>query len=114
MTVPQVATRKEWLAARLELLAKEKELSRSQDAVHAQRQALPMVRIDKEYVFDSPSGKVGLSDLFEGRRQLIVYHFMWHEHGKGTQVAHFLESALFSKFGLPAVYPDNLADTALS
>ena len=84
MSFPQVASREQWLAARLELLAREKEITRLHDAVHAQRRALPVVRIDKEYVFDGPSGKASLADLFDGRRQLIVYHFMWlHERGEG-------------------------------
>ncbi len=78
MTLPQVASRDEWLAARLELLEREKEAMRAQDAVTAQRRELPMVRMDKEYTFEGPGGKAHLIDLFEGRRQLIVYHFMWN------------------------------------
>ena len=77
MTVPRVASREEWLAARLELLAREKEITRMQDAAAARRRELPMVRIDKDYTFDGPAGRVRLIDLFEGRRQLIVYHFMF-------------------------------------
>lgn len=77
MTVPQVVSRDEWLAARLDLLAQEKEATRMQDAVAARRRELPMVRIDKEYTFEGPAGRVRLVDLFEGRRQLIVYHFMF-------------------------------------
>jgi predicted dithiol-disulfide oxidoreductase (DUF899 family) len=79
MTVPQIASRDEWLAARLRLLEQEKEAMRAQDAVTAQRGRLPMVRMDTEYTFEGPSGKLGLGDLFEGRRQLIVYHFMWND-----------------------------------
>ncbi len=74
---PSVVSRAEWLGARKELLAKEKDLTRHRDAVNAERRRLPMVRIDKEYVFDGPEGKVRLLDLFEGRRQLVVYHFMF-------------------------------------
>ena len=74
---PRVVSRAEWLTARKELLAKEKEFTRYRDAVNAQRRRLPMVRIDKEYVFDGPGGKARLLDLFEGWRQLIVYHFMF-------------------------------------
>lgn len=74
---PRVVSRAEWLVARNELLAKEKELTHHRDAVNAARRRLPMIRIDKEYVFDSPGGKVWLHDLFEGHRQLIVYHFMF-------------------------------------
>ncbi|MEV5745569.1 DUF899 domain-containing protein [Microbispora rosea] len=78
MTLPRVASRDEWLAARLELLEREKEAMRVQDAVTAQRRELPMVRVDKEYTFEGPGGEARLIDLFEGRRQLIVYHFMWN------------------------------------
>ena len=76
MTHP-VATRKEWLAKRLELLAAEKELTRRSDALALQRQALPWVRIDKEYRFDTDQGSATLKDLFRGRSQLLVYHFMF-------------------------------------
>jgi predicted dithiol-disulfide oxidoreductase (DUF899 family) len=78
MTLPRLVSRDEWLAARLELLAQEKEAMRAQDAVTARRSELPMVRIDKEYTFEGSAGKARLVDLFEGRRQLIVYHFMWN------------------------------------
>lgn len=74
---PKVASRDEWLAARKELLAKEKEVTRHHDRVSAERRRLPMVKIEKDYVFDGPEGKRSLRDLFEGRRQLIVYHFMF-------------------------------------
>ena len=75
--LPEVVSRDEWLAARKALLAKEKALTRQRDAVNAERRRLPMVRIDKQYVFDGPAGKASLLDLFAGRRQLIVYHFMF-------------------------------------
>ncbi|MUN36219.1 DUF899 domain-containing protein [Actinomadura litoris] len=77
MSLPQVVSREEWLAARRELLAQEKEATRAQDAVHARRRELPMVRLDKAYELEGPTGPSGLPDLFEGRRQLIVYHFMF-------------------------------------
>jgi predicted dithiol-disulfide oxidoreductase (DUF899 family) len=77
MENPQVVTREEWLVARKALLAKEKAATRARDELSAERRRLPMVEIDKEYVFQAPSGRVGLRDLFEGRRQLIVYHFMF-------------------------------------
>ncbi len=77
MTDPQVVSRDEWIAARKKLLAREKELTRSRDEVSAERRRLPMVEIDKEYVFEGPDGRVSLLDLFDGRRQLIVYHFMF-------------------------------------
>jgi predicted dithiol-disulfide oxidoreductase (DUF899 family) len=74
---PKIVSRDEWLAARKQLLAKEKEHTRHLDAVNAERRRLPMVRLDKDYVFDRAGGKARLLDLFEGRRQLIVYHFMF-------------------------------------
>ncbi len=77
MNRPQVASREEWLAARKELLAKEKELTRQRDALAAERRRLPMVKIDKEYLLEGPDGEASIVDLFEGRRQLIVYHFMF-------------------------------------
>ena len=77
MSLPDVVSRDEWLSARKELLAEEKALTRARDALNAKRRELPMVRIDKQYVFDGPRGEVGLLDLFEGRRQLIVQHFMF-------------------------------------
>ena len=77
MSLPEIASRDEWLAARKELLQREKQLLRARDALNADRRRLPMVRIEKDYVFEGPGGKVGLTDLFEGRRQLFVQHFMF-------------------------------------
>ncbi|HEY0636480.1 MAG TPA: DUF899 domain-containing protein [Pseudonocardiaceae bacterium] len=77
MSLPEVVSREEWVAARKALLAREKELTRQRDALSADRRRLPMVRVDKEYVFEGPEGTVGLPDLFDGRRQLIVCHFMF-------------------------------------
>lgn len=77
MSLPQVVSRQEWLVARKELLAREKEMTRQRDALSADRRRLPMVRIDKDYVFEGPDGKASLLDLFDGRRQLIVSHFMF-------------------------------------
>jgi len=77
MGSPAVVSRPEWLAARKALLSKEKQATRQRDALSLERRRLPMVRIDKEYVFDGPTGSVRLSDLFEGQPQLIVYHFMF-------------------------------------
>ena len=74
---PQIVSREEWQRARDQLLVKEKAATRARDALAAERRRLPMVRIEKDYVFDGPGGKVGLLDLFEGRRQLIIYHFMF-------------------------------------
>jgi predicted dithiol-disulfide oxidoreductase (DUF899 family) len=75
--LPKVVTHEEWLAARKELLAKEKELTRNRDRVNADRRRLPMVRVDKPYTFEGPHGAVGLLDLFEGRLQLVMHHFMF-------------------------------------
>jgi predicted dithiol-disulfide oxidoreductase (DUF899 family) len=77
VNLPEVVSAKEWEAAREKLLAKEKGETRARDALAAERRRLPMVRIEKDYVFDGPEGKANLLDLFEGRRQLILYHFMF-------------------------------------
>jgi len=77
MDRPRIVSRAEWLVARKELLAKEKQATRQRDALSAERRQLPMVRIEKEYFFDGPEGRRTLRDLFEGRRQLVVYHFMF-------------------------------------
>lgn len=77
MTTHIVATRKDWLAARLDLLTAEKELTRQSDALAARRQALPWVRVDKDYRFDTDAGAATLPALFRGRSQLLVYHFMF-------------------------------------
>jgi predicted dithiol-disulfide oxidoreductase (DUF899 family) len=77
MSLPRIASRDEWRAARTELLAKEKELTRARDALSAERRSLPMVEVEKDYVFEGPAGTAHLPDLFEGRAQLIVYHFMF-------------------------------------
>lgn len=74
---PPIASQAEWLAKRKELLQDEKALTQQSDRVNAKRRRLPMVRLEKEYSFDTPGGKRTLKDLFEGRRQLIVYHFMF-------------------------------------
>jgi predicted dithiol-disulfide oxidoreductase (DUF899 family) len=77
MTAHMTGTREEWLAARLELLEAEKELTRRGDELAHRRQQLPWVRIDKDYVFDTDDGQRSLRDLFAGRSQLLVYHFMF-------------------------------------
>jgi predicted dithiol-disulfide oxidoreductase (DUF899 family) len=74
---PPLVSREQWLVERKKLLTNEKELTKHHDRVNAQRRELPMVRIEKNYVFDGPNGKRSLKDLFEGRRQLIIYHFMF-------------------------------------
>jgi predicted dithiol-disulfide oxidoreductase (DUF899 family) len=83
MNHPRVVSAAEWLVARKDLLTREKELTRLRDEVSRHRRELPRVEIEKEYVFDGPDGKETLADLFDGRSQLIVYHFMlgpdWEE-----------------------------------
>jgi predicted dithiol-disulfide oxidoreductase (DUF899 family) len=79
----EVVSEAEWLVARKDLLAREKEFTRQRDALSAARRNLPMVRVNKDYVFDGPDGKETLGEIFDGRSQLIVYHFMlgpgWEE-----------------------------------
>jgi predicted dithiol-disulfide oxidoreductase (DUF899 family) len=81
--LPDVVSREEWLTARKALLVQEKELTRARDRVNADRRRLPMVRIDKPYTFEGPHGKASLLDLFEGRRQLVMHHFMWSYDSTG-------------------------------
>jgi predicted dithiol-disulfide oxidoreductase (DUF899 family) len=101
MNMPPIVTPAEWEAARSELLVKEKELTRARDALAAERRRMPRMAVEKEYAFEGPEGSVGLLDLFEGRRQLIVYRFFfepgvngWPDGGcpgcsmVGDQVAH--------------------------
>jgi predicted dithiol-disulfide oxidoreductase (DUF899 family) len=75
--LPKIVSKGEWQKAHEKLLAKEKAATRARDALAAERRRQPMVEIEKEYVFEGPQGKASLLDLFEGRRQLIVYHFMF-------------------------------------
>jgi predicted dithiol-disulfide oxidoreductase (DUF899 family) len=77
MTKHKTGTREEWRAARLELLQAEKELTRRSDELAQQREDLPWLRVDKEYRFETDEGPAGLADLFRGRSQLLVYHFMF-------------------------------------
>src|SRR5213596_4082432 len=77
MTDHKTGTREEWLAARLELLEAEKALTRRSDELARQRQELPWVRIDKEYSFETDEGPASLADVFRGRSQLLIYHFMF-------------------------------------
>ena len=90
-TLPAIASREAWLTARKELLAAEKDATRMLDRLNAQRRALPMVPVEKPYLFDTPDGEATLLGLFEGRRQLIVYHFMFHrDRGEGCPGCSFL------------------------
>ena len=77
MSLPQVVSRDEWLSARKELLAREKEARRANDVLNTERRNLPMVKIDKEYEFEGPEGRATLADLFAGQRQLVLQHFMF-------------------------------------
>ena len=77
MSLPDVVPHEQWLSARKALLAKEKELTRLRDELNAERRRLPMVKIEKDYVFEGADGEVRLLDMFEGRRQLILGHFMF-------------------------------------
>jgi predicted dithiol-disulfide oxidoreductase (DUF899 family) len=94
MNPQRIVSRTEWLVARKELLKKEKESTRQRDALAAARRALPLVEIQKEYLFEGPSGRVSLRDLFQGRSQLIVNHFMfdpgWEEGCKSC--SHFADN----------------------
>ena len=77
MNLPPIVSPAEWQGARDNLLLKEKAATRARDALAAERRRLPMVRIEKDYVFEGPDGRASLGDLFEGRRQLLLYHFMF-------------------------------------
>src|ERR1700738_2638856 len=90
MNTPPIVPPEEWEAARQQLLVKEKELTRARDALAAARRRMPWLAVEKEYQFDGPHGKASLLELFEGRRQLIVYRAFfepgvhgWPEHGCG-------------------------------
>ena len=78
MSLPRIVSHDEWAATHREFVAKEKEATRQRDRLNAARRELPMVEVAKAYTFDGPDGTVSLLDLFDGRRQLIVYHFMFH------------------------------------
>jgi predicted dithiol-disulfide oxidoreductase (DUF899 family) len=90
-----IVSRSEWLAARRAFLAKEKEFSRQRDALSEERRNLPMVRIEKEYVFQGPEGSIGLKDLFGRHQQLLVYHFMFDPEWKQgcKHCSHFMDNS---------------------
>jgi predicted dithiol-disulfide oxidoreductase (DUF899 family) len=83
MDIPRVVSPGEWLAARKDLLAREKDATHAKDAVDAARRELSMTEVSKDYTFTGPGGQVSLADLFGGRRQLITYHFMWRHADSG-------------------------------
>ena len=107
---PKAVSHPEWLAARSEFLTKEKEFTRLRDELSRQRRALPWERVEKRYEFDSTRGKVTLADLFDGRSQLIVYHFMF---GPGWQEGCPSCSYLADHFDGPAIHLAN-RDTTLA
>ncbi len=108
-----IVSREEWLAARRTLLAKEKEATRLRDRINAERMALPRVRVEKTYLFDTPEGPRTLAELFAGRSQLIVYHFMlapgW---GAGCPGCSFLADHIDG--ALPHLEHDDVTLTAVS
>ncbi len=83
MNSPTVVSAEEWQAAREEMLAREKELTHARDAVAAERRRMPWMAVEKDYSFDGPEGRVSLLDLFEGRRQLVVYRFFYEDDVEG-------------------------------
>lgn len=104
MNRPTVVSRAEWLVARKELLVQEKESSRQRDALNAERRKLPMVAVEKEYIFDGPNGATNLRDLFGRNRQLLTYHFMfdptWEEGCKSC--SHLIDGVAGSVVHLAA------------
>jgi predicted dithiol-disulfide oxidoreductase (DUF899 family) len=112
MDLPKVTSREEWLEARKQLLAKEKEATRVRDALRAERRALPMVEVEKDYAFEGHDGKASLLDMFEGRRQLIVQHFMFDpEWGDGCpSCTHFSDDLGH----LPHLHEKNTSFVAVS
>lgn len=91
LQLPEIVSRDDWIIERKKFLAKEKEFTKRRDELNMMRRMLPMVEVEKDYVFEGPEGKTHLSDLFEGRRQLIVQHFMfdpeWEEGCKACSLA---------------------------
>ena len=92
-----IVSQSEWLAARKALLAKEKEFTKARDALSKQRRELPWVKVGKPYVFDGPDGKETLADLFGGKSQLIVYHFMlgpgWRQAARAARIWRIISTA---------------------
>lgn len=101
---PRIVSRAEWLVARRQLLAKEKEATRQRDALSAERRKLPMVEVATQYVFEGPNGKATLGDLFGGRRQLLIYHFMFDPDWEAgcKSCAHLMDNAAGSIIHLAA------------
>src|SRR5256885_15581304 len=106
MTDHKTGTRDQWLAAHLDLLKAEKELTRRSDEIARQRQELPWVRIDKEYRFDTDQGSASLADLFRGRSQLLIYHFMFGPDFKAGGPACSAIAGGFNGFAVHLANPD--------
>jgi predicted dithiol-disulfide oxidoreductase (DUF899 family) len=111
MTEPRIGTREEWLAARKELLAREKAHTREADELARQRRELPWVRVEKEYTFDTGDGPKTLAELFDGRSQLLVYHFMF---GPAYEAGCPACSSIADGFNGPHVHLANRADIAFT
>jgi predicted dithiol-disulfide oxidoreductase (DUF899 family) len=95
MDDPRVVSRDEWLAARRKLLAQEKEFTRQRDALNTERRKMPMVEIDKAYIFAGPDGQASLPGLFQGRSQLLIYHFMFDpDWDEGCESCSFLADGI--------------------
>lgn len=92
MDDPQVVSQEEWLTARRQMLVREKEFTRQRDALNAERRRLPMTEVGKPYLFEGSHGQAGLLDLFEGRGQLLAYHFMFHPRWRPSRRRRELEA----------------------
>src|SRR6201993_2215821 len=101
MTTHKTGTREQWLAARLKLLDAEKALTRQSDELARRRQELPWVRVERDYRFDTDEGKASLADLFRGRSQLLVYHFMFGLNGIAVHLDHNVMLWAASRAPLP-------------
>ena len=106
MDTTQVVSPQEWSAARKQLLAREKEATRAKDAADAARRELPATEVTKDYIFTGPGGRVSLPGLFDGRRQLITYHFMWRHEQSG-----FPGRRLYHRRGPPALLSRHAASS---
>jgi predicted dithiol-disulfide oxidoreductase (DUF899 family) len=111
MTEHKVGTRKEWLAARPALLADEKDLTRRSDLLARKRQALPWVTVGKDYSFEADDGTKTLADLFDGRSQLLVYHFMFGPTVEGWRDAGCQSTHPNGRGGDPAGWPRETTNT---
>jgi predicted dithiol-disulfide oxidoreductase (DUF899 family) len=114
---PKVVTRDEWEKARKDLLQKEKAFTKEYDRLSAERRRLPAVKIEKDYLFEGQKGKRSLKDLFDGRKQLIVYHFMFDPEnppGKGAPYSEGCDGCSFATDNFPHLSHLNARDTTLT